>query len=412
MRLPGTRGFALVGAHRNFRLLWIGQFTSGLGSSMTFLAVPLLAVAATGSAVQAGLLGTLSFLTTWLVAIPTGMLADRCEARRLMLACDAVRLGAVAVLAAAAIAGSTPLWLLAAVVVVDGAAAMAFNPAATKLLRAVVPDGALPEAVSANQARGYAAGLAGPPLGGLLFHAGRSLPFLADVASYLVSLWCVWRLPAGPAPEPTGGRRSLLSGVGTGFAVLWRTPFLRATAGYSVGANVAVSMLLFVLLLRPGAAVGPATTGVVLSLATVGGLLGSLCAPAAHRRLGLRPLLLVVALSRLVVASVAAFLGGPVWLGAALFLVLFLGPVAGAAITTTQLRVVPDGVYGRTSGTMSFLSGTLQPLAPFAAGALIQLSGPGAALVPVAVLFGLGAVTVALARGLAVAPAGVPAPVA
>ncbi len=50
-------------------------------------------------------------------------------------------------------------------------------------LPAIVADGQLEEAWAATEARDYAASLAGPALGGLLFGLGRAVPFLADAVS-------------------------------------------------------------------------------------------------------------------------------------------------------------------------------------------------------------------------------------
>ncbi|MFD9130118.1 MFS transporter, partial [Kitasatospora sp. NPDC059571] len=186
---PGGR-FRLVGANPLFRRLWIGQFTSELGSSMAVLAIPLLAVAVSGSPARASLLATLGFATTWLTAVPAGQLADRVAPRRLMLGCDAVRLVTVTAVAAGVLLGGPPLWLLGTASVVSAAAMMAFNPAAGKLLRTVVPDDQLPEAVAANQIRGYTAAIVGPSVGGARFGAARAVPFLADALSYAVSLLC------------------------------------------------------------------------------------------------------------------------------------------------------------------------------------------------------------------------------
>ncbi|MFB7665887.1 MFS transporter [Kitasatospora sp. NPDC056138] len=406
---PLSGRFRLVGANPLFRRLWIGQFTSELGSSMTVLAIPLLAVAVTGSPGRASVLATLGFVTTWLTAVPAGQLADRVGPRRLMLACDTVRLASVTAVAAGVLLGGPPLWLLGTAAVVSGAAMTAFNPAAGKMLRTVVPAEQLPEAVSANQIRGYTAAIAGPSVGGALFGLARAVPFAADALSYLVSLLCVRGLPEGRAADTGGGRRTwpnLCEGLG----VLWHTPFLRGTLAYSVPANLAVSMLMYILLLRPEAAGGG--IGASLSGAAVCGLVGSTFAAAAHRRFGLRRVMIGTGTVRLLAALTAALVGGPVGLGFALGAVLLLAPVVGAAISTTTLLVVDYEVYGRVSGTTSFIAGALQPLAPLAAGFLLQTAGPTPALGVVAGLFALCVLAVlAGRRGLNVTvPAPAPAP--
>ncbi|MCC9305835.1 MFS transporter [Kitasatospora sp. RB6PN24] len=398
MRLPGRR-FAAISGNPAFRRMWIGQFTSDLGSSVTVLALPMLAVAASGSAAEAGLLGTLTFLITWLTSMPAGQLADRYPPRRVLLGCDTVRLAAVAAIAAGALLHRTPFWLLALAVVVANAASMPFAPAAGKMLRTVVPADQLPEAVSVNQVRGYTASIVGPAVGGALFAAGRAVPFLTDALTYAVSLGAVRGLPAGAAPAPserTG--RPERPRLRDGLRVVRTTPFLRSTLLYSQLANPAVSMLLFVVLLRPRA--GGGGVGLSLSAAAAAGLAGSTVAPWVFRRLGLRRLMLAVCLLRLLVAAVAALVGGPVALGAALATVLLLGPVVGAAITATTLQLVDYEVYGRVAGTSSFIGSALQPLAPLAAGVLVQTGGARSALGVVAALFACCALTVVLGRGL------------
>lgn len=411
MSLPGRR-LAVLGANPAFRRMWIGQFTSDLGSSVVTVAMPLMVIAVTGSAEAAGLLGTVGFLTTWLAAMPAGQVADRVRPRRLMLACDAIRLALTVLVTVAVWLGTAPLWLLVPVMVVQGSAAMAFNPAAAKMLRAVVPAAGLPEAVAANQVRGYSASILGPVLGGLLFSLGRAVPFAANALSYAVSFAAVHGLPPGPVPgaaEGTGeagtsGRRSW-TGVWRGLSVLRNTPFLRATVGYGVVTNLAVSMLLFVLLLRPEA--GGGGVGLSLSVAAAAGLTGSMLAPWALRRSGLYQLLLAVCLVRLLAVTAAALVGGPVALGVGLAVVLFAGPVAGAAIRTTTLLTVDQDVYGRVSGAASFVGGSLQPLAPLGAGLIVQQGGAGSALTVVAVLFLVGGTVVAFGssalRGVGVA---------
>src|SRR5579871_5189391 len=90
--------------HRDFMFLWAGQSISEIGSAVTIVALPLVAVVLLhASTFQVGLLtaaGTACFL---LVALPAGLVVDRVAKRRLMIWCDIVRLmiiGSVAVTAA------------------------------------------------------------------------------------------------------------------------------------------------------------------------------------------------------------------------------------------------------------------------------------------------------------------------
>ena len=65
--------------NREFNLLWISQSLSDLGNSIATLAVPLLVLTLTGSAVQAGLVATTGLVTVVLCRLPAGVLADRVD---------------------------------------------------------------------------------------------------------------------------------------------------------------------------------------------------------------------------------------------------------------------------------------------------------------------------------------------
>src|SRR5947209_1322605 len=77
--------------NRDFALLWGGELVSELGSQASRVAFPLLVLALTGSAAKAGLVGLAAWLPLPLAALPGGMLADRCDRKRLMIASDALR---------------------------------------------------------------------------------------------------------------------------------------------------------------------------------------------------------------------------------------------------------------------------------------------------------------------------------
>jgi len=389
--------FRRLGRNRDFRLMWIGQATSELGSSITNLALPLLVFALSGSAALAGLLGTISYLTMWLAQIPGGYVADMFDRRRVMLWCDLGRAVLVGVAAVAVFTGlATPVLLL----VVVGAATFlwsTFGAAEQQAIRLVVPSDQLPEAIGINQARGFAMDLVGPVLCGWLFTLDHALPLSVDVITFMVSLACVWFVRTSLRTEnrPTVGR--LLPDVGRGWTELWRNPFLRAKTAYSIVTNFAVSMLLFVLILSSA---GGVLIGLGVSIASAAGLAGSLLAPAAARLVPMRALLVGVALLRAGSLAVALLVGASWALVPVLATVILLGPMAGAALAVAQIRLVPGEVLGRAGGASGFLSSALQPVAPLAAGLLVQYLAPGPVKLVLIGAFLLVALVAAVVPGL------------
>lgn len=364
---------ARLGRNRDFRLLWVGQMASELGSSVSAVAMPLLALAITGSPVLAGTLATISFVAMTLSAMPAGYVADRYDGRRVMVLCDTVRLAAIAVVALSVAFGFASIWLLFVVGAVCSIADMIFGPAVARALRAIVARDDIPEAVAVTEARSYGADLVGPSAGGLLFAAGRAVPFVFDAISFAVSLVCTLRLRTKLAPaQPEGGTLRFLPGVAAGWRHVRRDAFLLGSTAYSTVMNVAVSTLMFVLILGEGDSAGGAVVvGAALSLAAGAGMLGSVAAPVVQRRFGLRPVLVGVALARTVFVLAAALTGSAIALAVALASVVLLSPVVGAVMATARMLLVPAELFGRVTGTTSFISSVLQPAAPLLAGLLI-----------------------------------------
>lgn len=76
---------------RDFRLLWVGESVSGLGNSVTVVALPLIAVEVLDAdSTAVGLLAAAVWLPWLLVGLPVGAWVDRMRKRPLMIACDLV----------------------------------------------------------------------------------------------------------------------------------------------------------------------------------------------------------------------------------------------------------------------------------------------------------------------------------
>src|SRR5947208_3999129 len=175
-----------LGRNRDFLLFQAGQLLSSTGSSLSSVAYPLLVLALTHSPPKAGVVAFARLLPSPLLGLLAGAAADRWDRRRMMLAADAVRAAALALLALV-VAFRPAYWPIPLLAFVEGAGDAFFSAGATGALRAVVPASELPAAVSVQQARLATVGVGGPPLGGALFGVGRAVPFAADACSYAFS---------------------------------------------------------------------------------------------------------------------------------------------------------------------------------------------------------------------------------
>jgi hypothetical protein len=169
---------------------------------------------------------------------------------------------------------------LFAAVFVEGSAFIFLHVAYASSLKQLVPVEQLPDAVAYSSTRESAASLAGPPIGGLLYGFARSLPFLANAVSYLVSfatLLLIKKPFQQVRPEPSG---RLHSEIREGLLWLWHQPFLRTSLLLVGGANFFSNAVVFTLIVvarEQGASAE--LIGAMLATIAAGGLLGALAAP-------------------------------------------------------------------------------------------------------------------------------------
>jgi MFS family permease len=175
--------------HRDFRLLWSGMCVSLLGDGVFLVAMAWQVYSLSDAPTALSLVGVAMAVPTLALLLFGGVVSDRVDRRRAMLAADLARGLAVATLAALSLTGALRLWHVVAIVAVYGAGTAFFNPA----FDAIVPELLPPEALGAANAldqlvRPLAQRLAGPAVGGVLVAAaGAGTAFALDAASFAVS---------------------------------------------------------------------------------------------------------------------------------------------------------------------------------------------------------------------------------
>jgi len=357
--------------NRDFVLLQFGQGLSTLGSTSTYVAYPLLVLALTHSPAKAGVVGFANVLPYALFALLAGVVADRVDRKRLMIAMDLIRAAAMASVVTALAAGVLTFWQVAAVAFVEGTAFVFFNIAEVGALRSVVPARQLQEAAAAEQSRYAAVTLAGPSVGGALFGIGRSLPFLADAVSYAASiLTLTWmRTPFQEARErdPAPLRTQIREGV----SWLWAHAYLRTSALIFAGQNFVFSgiYLIFVVVAKRHG-LTPAAIGALIAVFGVASLAGALAAPRVAKLLSMRAIMLGNQwLSAAII--VCAFAPGPYLLLACVLPIAFVSPSLNSVVVGYRTAITPDHLVGRVSSVARNLAQIAAPLGPLAAGVLL-----------------------------------------
>jgi MFS family permease len=353
----------LIGANRDFTLLWFGQAVSALGSTASLVTYPLLVLHLTGSPALVGAITAVGMLARLAAALPGGVLADRFDKRKLLLVCDLARFVVQGLLAVGVVGGWLPVWVVVVAIAVEGAFSSVFGAAEPAAIHQVVAGDQLPLALARNEARGAAAMLLGPPIGGALFGLDPALPFAFDAGTYLVSFVAIAliRSPMPPSLERAGGRvgRELVEGL----AWVWRHAFVRLTLLLGAGLNlVSNAIVVLAIVISNQRGDSAATTGLLVTFAGIGTLVGALAAPWLVRRLRMRTILVANRLAWAVLVLGLLVASDPVFVGGLLAVMCLMGPTGSTAVATRQMALTPDSLQGRASSARGFLAGLAGPV--------------------------------------------------
>ena len=343
---------------RDFRLLWGGGLISSLGSWLLILAIPAHIFLATGSLSDTGLTLAADYLPLLLLGPVAGVFTDRWDRRRLMIATDLFRAGAVAVM----LLGISPgrYWVLYVALIAESSGYVLFTPALQARTPAIVGTGTL--LVSANSLNAFADGtvrLVGGPLGGILLTVyGVRWLICADALSYLLSAAALFRTSRPDREQPD--RKATIGGVTRylveGVNVLRGQPVARALLPVAViflAANASLSAVLIPFgVQRLG---GSESTGFLLAGLGVGFLAGAPVLRALLDRVEPR-ILLTASLTGTAVAYLLLFTSSS--LATALPAAVAVGMLGSMCLVIPQTalqRMIPNAVLGRVSAV--FLTG-------------------------------------------------------
>jgi len=385
-----------------FGHFWLGQTASVLGDTLCLAALPLIAgLILQATPAEMAALGLAISLPSFLLALPAGALVDRSRRRRILIAADIVRAGAMAGLGLAAWGGTLGIAGLCLAALVVSSATLFFEVAAQSILPDLVPGDGVVGANAKLEMSRSAGNASGPALAASLLQAlGLLAPLVVALVFYLGAASLYARLTDPPRPTPTA-RTGMAREIAAGVGFLIRHPVLRALALCALLWNVAWFTVNTVLVLYAAEALrlGAAEIGLALSLQGVGMFLGALVARSLVARIGLGRALLIgpvtsaLALPLLLIAG--SYAGGAA-LAAALFL-LGVGPSVWV-VTQTSLRqaITPTPLLGRVNATIRFATAGMRPLGALLGGFLGSFVGLEATIAVAGLLFGLCILPVAL----------------
>src|SRR5262245_45351634 len=185
---------------REFRLLWLGQATSALGSSLVPVALAFAVLDLSGSASTLGVVLATAFASRVVFLLLGGVVADRWPRQRVMLAADVLRAVSQGFVALLLITGQATVWQLAVLFALFGAGDAFFSPASTGLVPDTVRPERLQEANALMSLSRSVAFVAGPTISGFLVAGiGPGWVFAIDSGTFAVSSISLGLLSLPPA---------------------------------------------------------------------------------------------------------------------------------------------------------------------------------------------------------------------
>jgi MFS family permease len=395
-----SRTFSSLRRHRNYRLFFTGQIISVTGTWMQDTALPWLILGLTHSPVYVGALVFARYVPFLAFGLFSGVLADRFDNRRVVIATQTVSMLVAACLAVLAWSGVSVPWPYFVLAFLGGAALVFDAPNRHALTFQLVGRDELPNAVALNASLFNAGRVVGPAVGGLLIAAAgpgwcfaiNSLSFLAVLTALLaMRVSDLFAVERSSATERTG------AAIREGLRYVRRTrPVLIVLATTAVVSATGFNFrVLLPVLASTTLDAGAAVFGVLFACFGAGALLGALAAAAMSR-----------ASWRALIMGSAGFSGA----------MLLLAPVRNVAVAAALLLVIgfcfstwtansqsilqltaPDRLRGRVLGLYLFAFAGLTPIGGLLAGWLADVGGTELAFA-VAGTCGLAATALAVTR--------------
>ena len=364
--------------HRDFLLLWSGQTVSDVGSSVTTLALPLLAVTVLkATTFEVSAISVLTSLAFLLISLPAGVIVDQVRKHGLMMWCDILRMLLLGSIPLAAVLWHVTLWQLYIVATLAGILTVFFDVSYQSYLPVLLSGEQLVDANGKLGATNSFAGLVGPSLGGALVGLiGAAKAVAVDAGSFAVSAVSLFLIRTPEAkPERRPEHVTFRAAMHEGLNFVVKHPILRkivactGTSNFFGSASGAVDIVFLVRILHAS----PTVVGVVFSLGAIGGVIGGLSAGWLGKRIGSARIIWVSILvpSPLILGVPLAQPGWGVLLFAVgVFATYFLAVVYNTAQVSYRQRICPPELLGRMNASVRWIVWGTMPLGALFGGAL------------------------------------------
>ena len=365
------------------KLFW-ASVVSNLGDGVSIVAYPWLASGVTRNPVLVALVLVAQRLPWLVFTLPAGVITDRVDRRKAMIAMDALR-AVLTLFVAFAVLGqqhSLPgpkelesvtgtrtglyLMVLLATLLLGMAEVLRDNSAQT-IMPSIVEPAQLEKANGRLWSiEGIMNTFVGPPLGSLLLLGAFALPFFVDAGSFLVAAGLVALIPGTfrAHRDPDQPAQSFKSELSEGVRWLMRHPLLRPMAiilGLMNAASMA-ALATFVLFSQEVLGIGPFLFSIITTGAAIGAFVGGNIASSVSKRFGSGACLAAVLLTSAASAAVIGLVAS--WPVVMIMFTIEAGVGILWNVITVSLRqtIIPPHLLGRVNSVYRFFAWGMMPI--------------------------------------------------
>jgi MFS family permease len=386
---------------RDFRQLWCAETVSQVGSQVSLLALPLVAISILhATTFQVGALTAVEFSPFVLFGLPAGAIVDRLPRRPVLMSADVGRALALASVPIAYGFDVLSYAQLIGVVFITGSLTVFFDVAYQSILPALVEREQLADGNAKLEVSRSAAQTAGPGIAGILIELmGAATAVTVDAASFVISALFIRGIRAAEPPiehvdAADGGLRRLVREIREGLRYVLGHRTLRLIAGSTGTSNFFSSMSMAVFLLyavrERGYSAG--VVGLVFAIGNAGAIVGAVTAQRVTRAVSLGPaivLSMLLAQIGMLILGLAPVSHAAVYFVGAWILFGFGGVVFNIDQVSLRQAITPQRMQGRMNASMRFMVWGTMPFGSLAGGAL----GTALGLRPTLIVAGVGGLT-------------------
>jgi DHA3 family macrolide efflux protein-like MFS transporter len=386
----GFKNYGAVLRNRDYFYLWWGSIVSNIGNRIHFIALMVYTYNLTGRALNLGLLMIIMSIPNFFLSPVMGVLADRMDKRKLIIASDVARFALVILFPFA-----QNIWQIYALAFLIGAANSAFFPSVFSLIPQIVPKKDLLTANSLNVTTMNVVAIIGPAAGGLIVgYWGTTPAFVINSFTFLFSAFMVLlikkpeprEIPSGEIETPR--KSSYLGEFIEGIRFMMGDPMMRYII-FTFSALVLVTSglnPLFVVLTKEVLGKGDLAFGYLISALGVGGIMGGFL----YGLIGQRFSRISIIINLLFLDSIIVIILGvntSYYAALGLFAVFgIIGTVFSVTIMTLLQEYIPEDKMGRAMGVFSVMFDPLTMVSMGVFGYLADVIGTGLVFVGSGVL--------------------------